>query len=348
MPSTLTPKVYSPREWWQRFLNEAKTAKKSIYLQSLTFEAGEMLDPVVPVLCAAAQRGVQVRLHIDWVAQFYVHGHIKFLPRLNFRDRAYAEEIWQRNRQHVASLRQAGVEVVFTNKFMWWQVGIKIAGRNHQKIYVVDEEIAWMGGVNLLDKNLQALDLMVEFHDPTRVQAIVKAFWAIDQHRLPQDLVERFSSHDQLLVDRGARGQSAIYDAALNLVTSAKREIQFISQFIPEGQLRKLLLQKARDGVRVTVFTSALQDRKYHTLPYRPVYQKFLLDTRGIKSFEFLHLPQAVHAKVLLVDGREVIVGSHNLVEMGVNLGTQEIAYHSSELTFVQWFVAWFAQVGQS
>ncbi len=307
-----------------------------------------MVDQIVPVLLSALQRGVKVELHIDWVAQFYVHGVIKLLPRLSFKDRSYAEDIWEKNRQHVATLRNAGAEFIYTNQFNWWQQRLKIAGRNHQKIYAVDEKIVWFGGVNLLDASLRSLDVMLEFDEPVIVKAVLTAFAGIDQYRPTDDYVVELDDDAIFVVDAGRRNHSRIYDETLEMVSHAQREIMLISQFVPEGKLRNMLKKKAQDGVKVSFLTSPLDDRKYRTLPYRPVYLQFTAEMKNIAHFEYLHLPEHVHAKVIVVDGSEVLVGSHNLVETGIKLGTQEVAYRTRKREVAEWFYRWLSELNRS
>lgn len=315
-----------PDEFFQTFIAQVDQARRSVYLQSLTFESGRVMDIVAPALIRAAQRGVQVEIHVDWLAKDYVHGKIALTPRFSPSQRRYAAELHRRNHHITEQLRQAGVVITFVNKPDWLAKIISVAGRNHMKLYMVDEKIVWLGGVNVLDAAVDHLDFMVSYTDQTLIQALKRAFF---RNKL-QDEVVTFGEDSSLLIDGGKRGKSIIYEHALGLIDQAEREIVFISQFVPERKLLKALVTRAKEGCQVTIMTSPKTLMQFSQWPYKLTY---LHCRRELKKVNVVihHLPEKVHCKLLLVDGREAIFGSHNLVETGIRLGTAEVGIQTTE-----------------
>lgn len=299
------------------------------------------MDALGPALIKAAGRGVKVELHIDWISRDYVHGKISLTPRFKPTQRRYAAELHQKNRVMIQTLKAAGVVVSFVNKPDWLAKILAVAGRNHIKMYMVDEKIVWLGGVNILDLALQHLDFMVSYSDSVLISTLKKAFFDTKW----QNEIVPFGDDSTLLIDGGKRGQSVIYDHALQLIDRAEHAITFTSQFVPEGALLKSLVAKARQGCEIQVITSPITMMQFSQWPYKMTYLKCQqeLDKVGLKV---IHLPKKIHCKLLLVDEYEALFGSHNLIETGIRLGTAEVDVQTSEPELINHLIRFLHSFG--
>ncbi len=327
--------VQNPSEFLVDLKERIPRAEKRIWLQAMVMETGEVFSSLEPLLLDAAGRGVDVRIYHDWVTERYLHGNIRLLP--TFNDKLLAEEDAVRNETKAlfARLAAGGVHFVEVNKPLMGIHFLPVMGRNHIKIYIVDDH-AWMGGMNFFDASFKNLDFMVRFENADMVQALATQFVQVNDKRPAQDYSFSVDKYGTVLVDSGIKGRSLIYKEAVKLVTEAQKEIVFVSQMVPEHYMLELLLSKSKQGVNVTIYTSNEDDVTFTKFPLRYFYIVFkrALERHG-KHIRFIHLDRKIHAKLLIVDGKEAMFGSHNFVESGVQMGTQEIAFRTREAGLV-------------
>lgn len=229
--------------------------------------------------------------------------------------------------------------------------------RLHRKLCVVDAQIAFCGGINVLDDwhdpswgTLEAprLDFAVRITGPlvADAQNTVAVLWrrlqAVhdlrrhDLHKAVQDLTQddidgallsrrptpspQRLAHAALLLRDNLRHRTRIERAYLKAIGSARQQIVIANAyFIPGRKLRSALVQAARRGVHVQLL---LQGRYEYFMQYhasRPVYGK-LLDA-GVEIFEYA--PSFLHAKVAVIDGRWATVGSSNLDPLSLLLARE-------------------------
>ncbi len=104
----------------------AKRAQSSLYVQTLLFQDDETGNELTDIMCERAQSGVDVKLILD---DFFSFGK--------------KDGVIQR-------LRNAGVKVLINNPIL--KNLLKANFRSHQKLFVIDETIAIVGGMNIGDE----------------------------------------------------------------------------------------------------------------------------------------------------------------------------------------------------
>lgn len=104
----------------------AKNAKSSLYVQTLLYQDDETGNRLADIMCEKAQSGVDVRLILD---DFFSFGK--------------KDGVIQR-------LRNNGVKVMINNPIL--KNLLKANFRSHQKLFIVDETIAIVGGMNTGDE----------------------------------------------------------------------------------------------------------------------------------------------------------------------------------------------------
>ena len=211
--------------------------------------------------------------------------------------------------------------------------------RLHRKLCVVDQAVAFCGGINILDDfidpnvpgglQLPRLDYAVSLRGPLvdKVHDAMTQLWsrieavrelrsqdiagALDALRTAeQDLKLPTRGTVQLVLRDNVRNRSQIERAYRKALASARHDVVVASAyFFPGLRLRRALTMAARRGVRVRLL---LQGKYEYFVPYRAsrqLYGKLL--AAGVEIYEY-HA-SVLHAKVAVVDGHWATVGSSNL-----------------------------------
>ncbi len=313
------------RELFPAMVRAIESARQLVHVETYIFEfAGSVLQ-VAEALERCALRGVTVRLVVDGVGT----------PRV---PRAWRERF-----------ERAGVECRVYLPL--GHVGLLIPSRwrrLHRKLCVIDGELGFCGGINLIDDHDDValgrlerprLDYALQVSGPLvidmldtmeqlwwRMQALNRArqheFRAAWQalRSAPPSVPAHKSQPAALLLRDNLRHRHDIERAYLRAIARARREIVIANAyFIPGRRLRRALALAAARGVRVRVL---LQGRYEHFLQYhaaRTIYQ--LLLEAGIEIHEYA--PSALHAKVAVVDGSWATVGSTNLDPLSLLLARE-------------------------
>lgn len=297
-------------------------AAHTIYLQSYIYEADATGRRIGHALKLAAQRGVSVNVLLDGFG-------CKDLSK------AYVEE-----------LESAGVQVMFYRpKISPWTLKTQRLRRLHRKVSVIDNEIAFVGGINIIDDydvphlSPPRIDYAVQIQGPllAPIVASVHKLW----HRMtwayfrqssvsterPYQLPDKtthlthenttghveaaFVYRDNILHRRD------IEHAYLAAITHAKTEIIIANAyFIPGRKFRKALTDAANHGIRVRLL---LQGRKEYFLMFatHAFYNLFLKN--GIEIYEYRK--SFMHSKVAVIDSYWATVGSSNIDPFSLLLG---------------------------
>lgn len=104
----------------------AKAAQSSLYVQTLLFQDDETGNILTDIMCERARSGVDVRLILDDFFSFGKKGGV------------------------IQRLRNAGVKVLINNPVL--KNLLKANFRSHQKLFIVDEYLAVVGGMNIGDE----------------------------------------------------------------------------------------------------------------------------------------------------------------------------------------------------
>ncbi|MGH7950787.1 MAG: phospholipase D-like domain-containing protein, partial [Limisphaerales bacterium] len=223
----------------------------------------------------------------------------------------------------------AGAEIKFFNPLRLWRFGV----RDHRKLLICDDEIAFVGGFNISDEyngdgvTCGWCDLGACIESAALLEALTESFDGLfvlaDFHRKPLLRLRVFKrkrkSHaraaGKVLLSHPGLGWSP-FQRALHRDFAAAREIKIISAyFLPTRRLRRDLRRAARRGVRVQLILAGKTDVPVAQLAARSFFQR-LLNT-GVEIYEYQ--PQILHAK-LIVSDRAAYVGSSNLDVRSLNL----------------------------
>jgi cardiolipin synthase len=276
-------------EAFPRMLHAIRAARQSVYLEVYHLAREGVGDEFRRALSEAALRGVRVRVILDgWGSAL--------------------DGRWLQ-----AMLEPDGAEVriyhpllaLFTGRFR----------RNHRKILLVDGELAFLGGINIADEYGQIgpgrapdledeqpewMDLAVEIRGPT-------AAWL--EARLRGERPPRPPGPVQVHLSGigGGRRLRNIYRRAFG---AARSEILAAhSYFLPDRRSVRSITSAARRGVNVTLLLAGRSDVPLAHIATVRLYRRLL--ESGVEIREWTR--SVHHAKVAVVDGAKLLVGSFNL-----------------------------------
>ena len=291
-------------------------ARESVDLESYILRADEVGERFAGALAAAVQRGVAVRVLVDWIG---VRGE----PRRFF-----------------AGLRAAGVDLRIFNPpgLRPW---LGLVPRDHRKLLVVDGRLGVTGGVGLgrewitgVGKShrsrwrdtavriagLAALDMRRAFETMWH-----RAAWPRDRRgtargreRRPADVVrltEPAEGEALVGIVEGEPGRLRVARALQVQAVQAERSIWIASAyFVPSFAEVEALAGAARDGIDVRILVPSRYDHPWVRRLTRRFYRRLL--TRGVRIWEWQG--EMMHAKSSVVDGRFVRVGSTDFNPLGI------------------------------
>lgn len=306
-----------------------------VRLETYIFNFDRQGERVAQALARAAERGVAVYLVVDGVGT----------PTL--------PPSW------VQRFDAAGVQWHRYSPVGYW--GVFVPGRwrrLHRKLCAVDGEVAFCGGINVLDDfndpNYGALktprfDFAVQVRGLLAgdVQRAMEQFWArLDLARQVESrhwkearqLLAQATAHPApaasttgppvpgdrvwaaLVLRDNLRHRSRIEQAYRKAIGDARSEVLIASAyFVPGRKLRHAMAHAAQRGVRVRVL---LQGHYEYFMQYhgaRTVYGALL--QAGVEIYEYTG--GFLHAKVAVVDQRWATVGSSNLDPLSLLLARE-------------------------
>jgi cardiolipin synthase A/B len=321
-------------EYFQSLVEAIESAQREVRLETYIFDFTGSGIEVAYALERAARRGISVMVIVDGF------GTGPLPPD------------WEER------LVEAGVDWRVYGPLTW--LGMFWPGnwrRLHRKLCVVDGEVAFCGGINVLD----------DFHDPNhgklasprfdfavriagplvaRAEEAMAHLWlrmqamrdmrrarlagaltslrasrlALPRQAPAEPAQDQRTSRAALVLRDNLRNRTRIERAYRRAIGNAREEIIIANAyFVPGGKMRRALISAAGRGVKVKLL---LQGRYEYFMQYyaaRPIYGALL--RAGVEIHEYS--PSFLHAKVAVIDGSWATVGSSNLDPLSLLLARE-------------------------
>ncbi|MBI5510346.1 MAG: cardiolipin synthase B [Deltaproteobacteria bacterium] len=285
-------------ETYPAMLAAIAAAEHSVVLTSYIFAADATGARFRDALAAAARRAVRVRVLVD--------GFGSFATSAGF----------------FAPLVEAGGALAVYRPPIPWRHRWGFWRRDHRKILVVDEDTAFIGGLNIGDDYAPLAEGGRGWHDThavvrgpaaTVLARLVNRTWrqvtgdsfvgragpVADAGRVRVQVLEnRFGERARI---RRAHRRAFRHATTSICITN--------SYFIPGRSIRRALLLAARRGVRVQLLLAGRTDLPAVRYASRALYSRFM--HAGIEIYEWTE--NVLHAKTAVVDGRWCSIGSANM-----------------------------------
>jgi cardiolipin synthase len=298
-------------EYFPQLCADIDAARQTIYLETYIFAADETGRMIADALRRAATRGVKVHVVLDG------YGSAELPPH------------W------VDDLLTAGVGVRWFRReispFTLQSNRHRRLRRMHRKMAVMDGEVAFVGGINIIndistlsDMSSSHLDYAVRVQgaEAEEIQATMRHLWEVvtwasfrrrtNKLKWPDLVAKRHStSPDIALVLRdNVRHRREIERAYLKAIVGAQREIIIANAYFLPGRIfRRALIKAAKRGVRVVLLLQGKVEYWIQHYATHALYGELM--GSGIEVYEYQ--ASYLHAKVAVVDGLWATVGSSNI-----------------------------------
>jgi cardiolipin synthase len=295
--------------YFPAMFSAAAAAEKSLLVESYIFDDDEIGRNMLDIMAARAKAGVQVRLILDGFGSER-YPFEKLQPLLAQGGEVYIHKpvnLWSKGWALLKRL------LLLSRRFS----NSDSRGRDHRKMVIIDGRRAFLGGINLTATEKDWRDFMIEIEGPAAAGAVrlFTGLWNRKNRPLdcpgifPEpkpagDLAVRILGHQTRNIRR------AIFAAYRDGLGAAKTEIILANAyFLPDRPLRRLLFRAVKNGVRVRLLLPGKSDVPVAQAASEYFYHRLL--RKGIEIY--LYDAAVLHAKVAVVDGRWLTVGSYNL-----------------------------------
>lgn len=287
-------------------LRDMKSAKRSIYIEYFIIEPGQMWDAMMEVLEDKLRQGVDVRVMYDDLGS---------ISSFNF--------------SNARELTQKGIPCVPFNPLLALKGTANY--RDHRKMLIVDNEIAYSGGINLSDRYINLEHPYGHWKDTGfrltgegvhSFTHMFLTFWNAfalkkgevgtpmpalqDSAEAPQETDGYVLSYYDSPLEHDATSNQLFID----LLSQSTGYAWFFTPYLMLGDdLMAAMLAAARRGVDVRIIMPGIPDKKLIFRMSRSFYQVLL--NGGVKIYEYT--PGFVHAKSFVSDDKVATIGTVNL-----------------------------------
>ena len=295
-------------QYFPALVSAIEQAKYEIHLQTYIFKYDATGIIISEALIRAAQRGVAVHLLMDGF------GSLDFPNKI------------------IEKLITEGVQVlIYRKELLTFKFLKHRLRRMHRKVVVIDAQIAFIGGINIIDdydprssQPLPRFDHAVRIEGPllANIYPVVKRLWMLvawvhfkkrwikKQPELKPQLKSSGTQRAALVIRDNIRHRRDIEHAYLKAIATAEEEIIIANAyFLPGRNFRKALIHAARRGVRVILLLQGKIEYRIQHYASRALYGNLL--EAGIKIYEYHK--SYLHTKVAVIDKYWSTVGSSNI-----------------------------------
>jgi len=307
-------------EFFPAVFERIAAAKREVILETFILFEDKVGKQLHAVLVAAAERGVQVDVTVDGFGS----------PDLS--------------PEFVASLCRAGVRLhIFEPGKTLFGTRISLLRRMHRKIVVVDNEVAFVGGINYSADHLGDFgpeakqDYSVEIRGPLVAEIHRFTHGALAAGMRHQKRRQWWRSRKQLRAapdalpvagdaqcifvtrDNGDHQDDIERHYRIAIRAARKRVIIANAYFFPGYRLIKEMRKAARRGVEVNLILQGMPDMQIVKTAASMLYSH--LTKGGVKVYEYTEKP--LHGKVAVADDEWATVGSSNLDPLSLSLNLE-------------------------
>lgn len=293
-------KIYTDiSEQYEDMINDISNAKKTVNVLYFVYRKDVVGSKLLEVLAQKAKEGVKIKLIVDDIGSLWA------------------------NRDFFKPLTESGGEVLRFLEGPWKYLNRNLNFRNHRKMVIIDNEIAYTGGANIGDEYMNQGE--IPWRD-THMRVIGDAV-ALINLRFLQDyayvankdvsnLISDFGRHDvtkilpmQLISSGPDVVTEEIKQTYIKLIYGAKERIWIQTPYyIPDDSFTDAIATAVRGGVDVRIMIPEIPDKK-------AVYfatKSYVSDMVKIGAKVYLY-PAFIHSKTLIVDNEVASLGTFNI-----------------------------------
>lgn len=312
--------LQSGAEYFPLLCADIAAAQHAVFLETYIFAADATGRAVLMCLQQAALRGVSVHLLLDGFGS------------------ADFPATWLRE------LQTAGVRVLWFRRdispFTFKRNRMRRLRRLHRKLAVIDQRVAYVGGINIIDDGQTAGEIHAPRFDyavriqgemAQTVQVAMAHLWSVvswatlrqREPKLAKFAVPQPSAGSpdlRLILRDNFRHRRDIERAYLYAISHARHEVMIANAyFLPGRVFLRALLRAAQRGVKVVLLLQGKVEYRLQHYATRALYEQLL--AAGIQIYEYQ--ASYLHAKVAVVDSHWATVGSSNIDPLSLLLARE-------------------------
>lgn len=288
-------------DFFNDLITEVEKADKFIFIEYFIIDQGKWWKRILSILRKKASEGVDVRIAFDDM------GSINVLPR-----------------HYEYTLRRYGLRAIAFNKIRL-HVNPRLNFRDHRKIFNIDGNVCYTGGVNLADEYANDLIKFGYWQDDA-IKLTGDGVWNStlmflrnwdcvtgDSDNLESYIPSVRGKDDgfvQMFDDSPLDDKTIAEDTYLQIINNAKSYLWITTPYlILDESMESALIIAAKSGVDVRIITPHYPDKKSVFEVTRSNYEHLLQN--GIRIYEFT--PGFIHSKNFISDDEIAVVGTTNL-----------------------------------
>lgn len=298
---------------FQSLLEDIENAKESIELETYIFRRDSLGIQITNALIEAAKRGVNVRVLVDGAGSpFWSTSFARILEKAGAKTKVFHPFPWQ-----LWNWSRSVVKLPLILK--WIYLLLKINVRNHRKVCLIDNKIAYIGSANIsnchMDKSKggdswRDTSVRLSGLDFTELRSAFDCAW---EHRTIKERLREafryFRKEPIIRLNHTWHRRRILYKKLLRKISKCKQRIWITNAyFVPDNILLRKLKEAARAGIDVRILLPKKSD--VMMMPWASSTFYYSLLKAGVRIFEYL--PSMLHAKSLILDDW-MLIGSSNL-----------------------------------
>lgn len=293
-------------------INDIKQAKENCLLEFYIIEPKGKVEELLNLLCEIAAKGVKCQILADGVGS-----------------RNFFKSAWPKKLQEAGIQVENSLSVGLINTFLK-----RTDLRNHRKILVIDEDIAYTGSFNLVDPQFFKADAGVgEWVDVmmrckgTIVYYLSAIFYrdaAVESHENMTATIESFNNiareftniksdgkiTAQVIPSGPDQNATTIIETLVSAFYIAKKTITITTPyFVPDDSILMALINAAHRGVEVKIIVPKKVDSVLVHYASHSFYEDLL--NAGVKIFAFDG--GLLHSKTVNIDNEFCFIGTVNM-----------------------------------
>jgi len=281
--------------FWNALARDLCAAKNLAFVQTFSFEGDAIGRKLADGLIASPAR--DKRILADSFSKVVLSDKFLYAPA-NWFDEQLSAEVSATKELH-AELRAHDVAIKHGNAL--GPSPRRLLTRNHKKLIVIDDRIAYIGGINFSEHNAHWHDMMLRIDDP-EVATFLRQDFVNCWNGKSISSSRHFQNGEVHTLD--GRSNRAVFARVLRLIENAQHSIFIASPYIT-FPFYDYLRDATRRGVFITMLTPQLNNWRYFT-----DYARWESARCGINLR--LYSRGMSHLKAMLIDDRQLIVGSSN------------------------------------
>lgn len=287
---------------YESIFADIESAKETIFAEYYIIENDKISKRFIETLIKKAKEGVKIKIVVDAVGS------------------------WKVTKKTKQDLAEAGIEyhefLPVTLPFF----GKKINYRNHRKLLIIDNEIGYIGGMNVADRYIEGKPSLGKWRDThikvigDGIQGLAKVFRK-DYHFVSRQLVpidiKKMPNTDgltlcgmQTVFSGPDMEYRAIMQTYLRIIMQSQKYVYIESPyFMPNEAVRSALVTAAKSGVEIKIIIPLVCDDR---IVLRSTYS-YVKDLASAGVHFYFYKAGFIHSKLIVSDDKIVSVGSANM-----------------------------------